>query len=90
MIREGVDGLEADVGAVRHDLQPVVAARAFDRRDHELEVLGAVVVREDEEAVAVVGGTVVLDVVLDALPTRRDQPRRAVRDRRRRRTRPRW
>ena len=63
---------------MRHHLTPVLATRAFDRGHHELEVLGAVIVRHDEEAVALVGRVVVLDVVLDAGPARRHYPQLAL------------
>ena len=73
---ERVDVVEADVGTVgRARSAQVPRPGLAHRRDHQLEVLGAVGVREHEEAVAGRSG-VVLDVVLEALCARLDDRRR--------------
>ncbi len=61
-----VHEVQPHVLALRHDLGPRGAARTFDGRRHEPEVLRAVV-REDEEAILLV-----FDRILDVPATRLD------------------
>ena len=52
VVAERVDRVEPHVVAVRHHVDPVLAARVDDRRGDELEVPRAVAVGDDEEPVA--------------------------------------
>ena len=67
---EAHDREDQAAGFVRHDLAPVGARRVGGRRGHDLEVLGAVGVGEDEELVAAF-----LDLVLQAGLARGDDLR---------------
>jgi len=66
---EGVDVEQPGVGAVADERRP--GAGVADGRGGQLEVLGAGVVQDQEPARAI-GGELVLDRVLDAVPARGD------------------
>ena len=68
-----VDAEEPDAGLVREHGLPLLVAGGVQRRLGQLEVLGAVVVHDQQP----VAGR--LDVVLHALAARRDHPRLALR-----------
>ncbi len=66
---ERVDGVEADVGAVCDERAK--RRRIVDRCLHQHEVLGTVVVQDQEAVLATDDG--VLDRVLDAVTARQDR-----------------
>ena len=67
-VAEDEHAADQDAGAVRYQVAPAVASMVRDRRLGDLEVLGAVGVGEDHEAVPVVG-----NLVPDAVFARRHQ-----------------